>query len=80
MIDDDDNYIKKYSKRLMIIIDDNNYIKKYSKTSMIIIDDNNYIKNYSKGLVRILRLKLSKKDRWEYLDQKYSKGLLGIFR
>ena len=37
MIDDDNNYIKKYSKTSMIIIDDNNYIKN--------IDDNNYIEN-----------------------------------
>ena len=31
------------------------------------IDENNYIKNISK-------------DRWEYLDQKYSKGSVGIPR
>ena len=44
IIDDDNNYIKKYSKTSMIIIT----LKKYSKTSMIIIDDNNYIKNIQK--------------------------------
>ena len=38
---DDNNYIKKYLKTLMIIITS----KEYSKTSMIIIDDNNYIEN-----------------------------------
>ena len=64
----------------MIIIDDNNYIKKYSKTSMIIItskilkniDDNNYIKKIFKNI--------DDNNRWEYLDQKYSKGLVGILR
>ena len=44
IIDDDNNYIKKYSKTSMIIIT----LKNYSKTSMIIIDDNNYIKNIQK--------------------------------
>ena len=34
---------------------------------MIINDDNNYIKNIQR-------------DRWEYLDQKYSKGSVGIPR
>ena len=43
-----------------IINDDNNYIKNFLKKSLIINDDSNYIKNI-------------KKDRWEYLDQKYSK-------
>ena len=38
---DDNNYIKKYLKTLMIIITS----KEYSKTSMILIDDNNYIEN-----------------------------------
>ena len=36
-------------------------------TSKIINDDNNYIKNIEK-------------DRWEYLDQKYSKRSVGIPR
>ena len=52
-IDDNNNYIKKYSKT-SIIITSKKYSKtsmiiitskKYSKTSMIIIDDNNYIEN-----------------------------------
>ena len=60
----------------MIIIDDNNYIKKYLKRSMMIIitlkifkkfNDDNYIKNIQR-------------DWWEYLDQKYSKGSVGIPR
>ena len=34
---------------------------------MIINDDNNYIKNIQR-------------DRWEYLDQKYSKGSVGLPR
>ena len=36
-------------------------------TSKIINDDNNYIKNIQR-------------DRWEYLDHKYSKGSVGIPR
>ena len=36
-------------------------------TSKIINDDNNYIKNIQR-------------DRWEYLDQKYSKGSVRIPR
>ena len=28
----------------------------------------------------IITSKISKKDRWEYLDRKYSKGLVGIPR
>ena len=46
---------------------------KYLKMSMILItskiinDDNNYIENIQR-------------DRWEYLDRKYSKGLVGILR
>ena len=28
----------------------------------------------------IIASKISKKDRWEYLDQKYLKGLVGILR
>ena len=36
-------------------------------TSKITNDDNNYIKN-------------TKRNRWEYLDQKYIKGSVGIIR
>ena len=60
---------------MIIIIDDNNYIKKYLKRLMIlitlkifkVIGGNNYIENVQK-------------DRWEYLDRKYSKGSVGIPR
>ena len=38
-----------------------------SKLFKKIDDDNNYIKNIQR-------------DRWEYLDRKYSKGLVGIPR
>ena len=38
-----------------------------SKIFKKIDDDNNYIRNI-------------KRDRWEYLDQKYLKGLVGIPR
>ena len=38
-----------------------------SKIFKKIDDDNNHIKNISR-------------DRWEYLDQKYLKGLVGIIR
>ena len=60
----------------MIINDYNNYIKKYLKRSMMIIitlkifkkiDDDNYIENIQR-------------HRWEYLDQKYSKGSVGMPR
>ena len=33
-----------------------------------------------KRSVGIPRSKILKRDRWEYLDQKYSKGLVGIIR
>ena len=54
----------------------NNYIKKIKKRSMMIIitskmfkriGGNNYIENIQR-------------DRWEYLDQKYLKGSVGIPR